>query len=71
MEYNYLILFAYFQLDYITRLMWQGQVKGNKTWSLAPTPECDSRCKPFQFYVEPGDAGKRILMLFLSGISIS
>lgn len=39
--------------------MWQGQVKGNKTWSLAPTPECDSRCKPFQFYVEPGDAGKR------------
>lgn len=50
--------------------MWQGQVKGNKTWSLAPTPECDSRCKPFQFYVEPGDAGNEILTLFLNDINL-
>lgn len=37
--------------------MWQGQIKGNKTWNLAPIPECDHVCKPFTFYVEPGDAG--------------
>lgn len=46
------------QLDYIARLMWQGQVKGNKTWSLAPVPECDHVCQKFDFYVEPGDVGR-------------
>ncbi|KOB75635.1 Uncharacterized protein OBRU01_07207 [Operophtera brumata] len=46
---------AVMHLDYIPRLMWQGQVKGNKTWSLAPVPECDHICHKFQYYVEPGD----------------
>lgn len=45
-----------FQIDYIPRLMWQAQLRGNKTWILAPTPECDNECKSFSFYVEPGDA---------------
>lgn len=46
-----------FQLDYISRLMWQGQVQGNKTWFVAPVPECDHLCHKFQYYVEPGDVG--------------
>lgn len=50
----------FFQLDYIHRLMWQAQLKGNKSWILAPTPECDHVCQSFSFYVEPGDAGKLI-----------
>lgn len=46
---------AVMHLDYIPRLMWQGQVSGRKTWLLAPVPECDHVCQKFQFYVEPGD----------------
>lgn len=56
-----LILFWYFQLDYIQRLMWQGQVQGNKTWSVAPVPECEHICHQFKFYVEPGDICKLFL----------
>lgn len=47
---------AFMHLDYIPRLMWQAQLQGNKTWVLAPTPECDNVCHTFSFYVEPGDA---------------
>ncbi|KAL1375084.1 hypothetical protein pipiens_017716 [Culex pipiens pipiens] len=47
---------ALMHIDYIPRLMWQAQLRGNKTWILAPTPECDNECKSFSFYVEPGDA---------------
>lgn len=46
----------FFQLDYIPRLMWQAQLRGNKSWIVAPTPECDDQCSSFTFYVEPGDA---------------
>ncbi|XP_035445172.2 uncharacterized protein LOC118272653 [Spodoptera frugiperda] len=46
---------AVMHLDYISRLMWQGQVQGNKTWFVAPVPECDHVCHKFQYYVEPGD----------------
>lgn len=35
--------------------MWQLQLKGNKTWIVSPTLECDSKCGSFSFYVEPGD----------------
>lgn len=38
--------------------MWQAQLRGNKTWNIAPTPECDQECAKFSFYVEPGDIGK-------------
>lgn len=57
------------QLDYIPRLMWQGQIKGNKTWNLAPIPECDHVCKPFTFYVEPGDAGIDLLIVSFTSIT--
>ncbi|CAG4947016.1 unnamed protein product [Parnassius apollo] len=46
---------AVMHLDYIPRLMWQGQVKGSKNWSLAPVPECEHVCHRIQYYVEPGD----------------
>lgn len=48
------------QLDYISRLMWQAQLQGNKTWMLSPAPECDRQCEKFSFRVEPGDAGTHI-----------
>lgn len=35
--------------------MWQGQLAGKKIWSVAPTPECDSVCKRFNFSVDTGD----------------
>ncbi|XP_065083067.1 uncharacterized protein LOC135705324 [Ochlerotatus camptorhynchus] len=47
---------AVMHIDYIPRLMWQAQLRGNKSWILAPTPECDNECRSFSFYVEPGDA---------------
>ncbi|XP_026762637.2 uncharacterized protein LOC113521323 [Galleria mellonella] len=46
---------AVMHLDYIPRLMWQGQVQGNKIWSVAPVPECNHVCQKFQYFVEPGD----------------
>lgn len=53
--------FVFFlQLDYISRLMWQGQVRGSKLWTIAPVPECDHVCYKFGFYVEPGDVGMYI-----------
>lgn len=47
---------ATMHLDFISRLMWQAQLLGNKTWNLVPSPECESTCQSFSFYVEPGDA---------------
>ena len=35
--------------------MWQGQIIGSKTWTVAPTPECDGVCKKFKFFVDTGD----------------
>ncbi|KAF7996579.1 hypothetical protein HCN44_002225 [Aphidius gifuensis] len=46
---------ASMHLDYIPRLMWQGQVLGRKTWEVAPTPECDNVCERFTFNVDTGD----------------
>lgn len=50
--------------------MWQAQLQGNKSWNLAPTPECDRQCKSFSFYVEPGDIGRYNLYGFLFKIII-
>lgn len=46
---------AVMHLDYISRLMWQGQIIGNKLWTVAPTPECDNICERFNFTVHAGD----------------
>jgi hypothetical protein len=46
------------QIDYISRLMWQAQLRGHKTWKLIPPPDCDHICSGISFRVEPGDIGK-------------
>jgi hypothetical protein len=46
------------QIDYISRLMWQAQLRGHKTWKLVPPPDCDHICSGMSFRVEPGDIGK-------------
>ncbi|XP_075225290.1 uncharacterized protein LOC142326589 [Lycorma delicatula] len=46
---------AVMHLDYISRLMWQAQLRGHKTWSLNPPPECESVCNGYTFRVHPGD----------------
>jgi len=35
--------------------MWQAQIIGSKTWTVAPAPECDSECKSFKFSVNVAD----------------
>ncbi|XP_034240648.1 uncharacterized protein LOC117644946 [Thrips palmi] len=46
---------AAMHLDYISRLMWQAQLKGHKTWMLTPPPECEHVCSSFSFRADPGD----------------
>ncbi|EEB13286.1 conserved hypothetical protein [Pediculus humanus corporis] len=46
---------AVMHLDYISRLMWQAQIIGRKTWKLVPPPECDNICNKMTVTVEPGD----------------
>uniref|UniRef100_A0A336KDM6 CSON004451 protein n=1 Tax=Culicoides sonorensis TaxID=179676 RepID=A0A336KDM6_CULSO len=46
---------ATMHIDYIPRLMWQAQLRGEKIWSIVPTPECEDLCHSFSFSVEPGD----------------
>ncbi|XP_024085667.1 uncharacterized protein LOC106662927 isoform X2 [Cimex lectularius] len=46
---------AYMHLDYISRLMWQAQLRGHKTWRLNPPPECEDICPSHTFTVKPGD----------------
>lgn len=53
------------QLDFISRLMWQAQLKGSKKWVLKPSPECEDICKAITFLVEPGDAGMILLLIEL------
>lgn len=61
---------AIMHLDYIPRLMWQAQLQGNKSWVLAPTPECEQICHSFSFYVEPGDAVLVDTRIWYHGTSI-
>lgn len=49
------------QIDYISRLMWQAQLRGHKTWRLVPPPDCDHICTGLSFRVEPGDIGKLLM----------
>lgn len=43
-------------LDYVLRPSWQAQIRGAKTWTLLPPPECESVCVPsLKVTVRPGD----------------
>ncbi|XP_014242900.1 uncharacterized protein LOC106662958 [Cimex lectularius] len=46
---------AFMHLDYISRLMWQAQLRGHKTWRLNPPPECEDVCQRHSFTMNPGD----------------
>ncbi|KAK7792559.1 hypothetical protein R5R35_008658 [Gryllus longicercus] len=46
---------AVMHIDYISRLMWQAQIRGHKTWRLVPPPDCEDVCSPLTFRVDPGD----------------
>lgn len=63
--------FSFLQLDYIPRLMWQAQIRGNKNWTVSPTPECDTKCSSFSFYVEPGDAVLIDTRIWYHGTSVA
>lgn len=67
--FSFLLGFA--QLDYIPRLMWQAQIRGNKNWTVSPTPECDMKCSSFSFYVEPGDAVLIDTRIWYHGTSVA
>lgn len=46
---------AFMHLDYVQRPSWQAQISGTKTWSLIPSPECESVCHPLNVTVHKGD----------------
>lgn len=46
---------AFMHLDYVQRPSWQAQISGTKTWSLIPSPECESVCHPMNITVHKGD----------------
>ncbi|XP_063228865.1 uncharacterized protein LOC134534362 isoform X2 [Bacillus rossius redtenbacheri] len=46
---------AVMHMDYISRLMWQAQLRGRKRWTLVPPPECSAVCRGLSFQVDPGD----------------
>ena len=43
------------QLDNVELSSWQAQLKGRKTWTLAPPPECERTCSSFNVTVNTGD----------------
>jgi hypothetical protein len=46
-------------------------LSGNKSWIVAPTPECDEQCESFSFYVEENDALLLDTRLWYHGTYIS
>ena len=43
------------QIDSVELPTWQAQLKGKKTWTLAPPPECEKTCAIFNVTVNTGD----------------
>ena len=43
------------QLDAVALSSWQAQLKGKKTWTVAPQPECEHVCSTFNVTVNTGD----------------
>ena len=37
---------------------WQAQLRGKKTWSLIPPPECEHKCHAFNVTMNTGDVRK-------------
>lgn len=45
----------YVQIDMVDLSSWQAQLRGKKTWSLIPPPECEHKCHAFNVTMETGD----------------
>lgn len=43
------------QLDLVALPSWQAQLRGKKTWTVAPQPECEHICHTFNVTVNTGD----------------
>ena len=51
-----------FQIDAVNRPSWQAMIKGKKTWSIEPPPECALECKRrLSVTMEPGDICKCVI----------
>jgi histone arginine demethylase JMJD6 len=48
----------FLKVDNVRLPSWQAQLKGTKTWTLAPPPECYYQCHSFEVIVRPGDISK-------------
>ncbi|XP_071106691.1 uncharacterized protein [Haliotis cracherodii] len=46
---------AFIHLDSVMRPSWQAQISGAKTWTLIPSPECESVCPSMNVTVKKGD----------------
>ena len=54
-----------FQIDMVGLSSWQAQLKGKKTWTLHPPPECEHVCEgPFNVTMNTGDVSKCETVIF-------
>ena len=55
------------QIDSVNRPSWQAMIKGKKTWTIEPPPECALECsKRLQATMEPGDICKLKSIFFFT-----
>jgi histone arginine demethylase JMJD6 len=59
----FFLFFFYFffgdlKVDHVSLASWQAQIRGKKSWSLEPPPECFYQCRTMEVIVEPGDTSR-------------
>ncbi|KAA0193818.1 hypothetical protein HAZT_HAZT004532 [Hyalella azteca] len=42
-------------IDHVGKPSWQAQIRGSKTWTLEPPPECYFQCQTLSVTVHPGN----------------
>lgn len=52
---SFSLLVLLLQLDMVAFPSWQAQLRGRKTWTVAPQPECEQICATFNVTVNTGD----------------
>ncbi|KAA0202409.1 hypothetical protein HAZT_HAZT004529 [Hyalella azteca] len=45
-------------IDHVGKRSWQAQIRGSKTWTLEPPPECYFQCQTLSVTVHPGNISK-------------
>ncbi|XP_047738516.1 uncharacterized protein LOC108669977 [Hyalella azteca] len=46
---------AHLHIDHVGKPSWQAQIRGSKTWTLEPPPECYFQCQTLSVTVHPGN----------------